>query len=114
MAAPFPEKATALRFQMPNEIDPLHTSSGAQAFSDYRLPDEVLFRQRAIGLEHECHGLTQMRARLLECCTLRVRAGQLFHEGDIPALRGLAKHGREFKRHGSLLHSGNVAPCLPD
>ena len=69
---------------MPNEIDPLHTSSGAQAFSDYRLPEEVLFRQRAIGLEHECHGLTQMRARLLECCTLRVRARQLFHEGDIP------------------------------
>lgn len=44
MAATFSKKATAMCFQMANEIDPLHERSGTHAFADDRLADEVFFR----------------------------------------------------------------------
>ncbi len=44
MAAAFSKKTTAMRFQMSNEIDPLHGRSGTHAFADDRLTDEVFFR----------------------------------------------------------------------
>src|SRR5687767_884584 len=97
MAAAFSKEATAIGFQMPKEIDSLHAGSRREALSDHRHSNEILLGKRTIGFQNEFYGLAEVRARLIKRIALGIRAGQLLHEGDVAALRGLAKHGSQFQ-----------------
>lgn len=84
-------------FQMPNEIDSLHDGLRREAFSNHRHSNEFFLGKGTIGFQNEFNGLAEVRARLIKCLALGIRAGQLLHEGHVAALRGLAKHGSQFE-----------------
>jgi hypothetical protein len=93
MAATFTKKTTAMCFEMPNEVDPLRASSGAETFADDGLADQFLLGQRAIGLKNKLDSLAQIDACFVERVALRVGAWQFLDEGDIPPFRRLTKNG---------------------
>ena len=70
MAAAFSEQATAMGFQMPDQVDALHARLSRQSLSDHAHADEVFLGQRSIRLEYEIDGLTQICTRLGKCLAL--------------------------------------------
>ena len=61
-----------------------------------------LLGQLSIGIEDHCDRFLQIRARFVERGALRVGAGQLLNETDVP-LGHLAEHGRELKVHTTMI-----------
>ena len=97
MAAAFPKKTAAMRFQMAHQIDALHPRLGAQALTDDGHPREVFLDQGAIRLQDKLDRFAKVRAGLLASLALRVGAWELLDERDIAAFRGLPEDGGELK-----------------
>ena len=61
-----------------------------------------LLGQLSIGIEDHCDRFVQIRARFVERGALRIDAGQLLNEADLP-LGHFAKDGRELKVHHATI-----------
>lgn len=104
MAATLAKKATAMSFQVPNEVDALHARLRTEAFANDAHPNQILFRERAIRLEHELHRFAQIGPRFVEGFSLRVGAGKFLDRRHVAALRGLPKDGRPLERSRRIVH----------
>jgi hypothetical protein len=88
MAAAFTKETTAMRFEVANKIDALHTAlrRQQQALTYDGGTSEVLLNLRATSLEHQLHCFPKIVSGFFESLALSVRARKLFDEGDISSL----------------------------
>jgi len=100
MIAAFPEQPATVLLQVPDERASFHALTLSS--TDHRPCPGRLLGQLPIGIEDHGDGFLQIRARFIERGALRVGAGQLLNETDVP-LGHLAEHGRELKVHGAMI-----------
>lgn len=104
MAAALTQKAAAMFFKMPDEVNPLHAeNSGWQPkpLANDLCAAQFLLCEQAIGFEHQAHGLLKVLASFVEGIALRVRSGKFFDKSDIAAFGCFLEDCCEFKWHGS-------------
>ena len=76
-----------------------------EQLTDHGAGPGPLLGQLPIGIDDQGNGFQQIRARFVERGALRIDAGQLLNEADLP-LGHFAKDGRELKVHHAMIRLG--------